>query len=323
MNKFFPVLKILTKDQKKNFLLLVLLMTVALFLEIAGIGMFIPLMYALIDNVDKIRNNFLFEIVFSKEDSVEKIFLISATTLCGFLILKNLYMMIFHYFEGKFIHDARETTSARLFKKFINNDYTFFVNQHTSKMLTRIKSDLDLLTGALTSSSIIFTEVVMAGGISIVIFLYSPTSFLIVSTILIIFSLIYFLIVTKKISELRKFRQKFEESRFKNLQEAFGGIKEIKIFRKGKFFLNNYLLSSKKISKIFVVYFMIQRFAKIYFELILIFGLLLLLFYFQYEDLLNSKDFFTTISVFLFAALRLIPSLSKIILAFNSISFQK
>ena len=323
MNKFFPVLKILTKDQKKNFLLLVLLMTVALFLEIAGIGMFIPLMYALIDNVDKIRNNFLFEIVFSKEDSVEKIFLISATTLCGFLILKNLYMMIFHYFEGKFIHDARETTSARLFKKFINNDYTFFVNQHTSKMLTRIKSDLDLLTGALTSSSIIFTEVVMAGGISIVIFLYSPTSFLIVSTILIIFSLIYFLIVTKKISELRKFRQKFEESRFKNLQEAFGGIKEIKIFRKGKFFLNNYLLSSKKISKIFVVYFMIQRFAKIYFELILIFGLLLLLFYFQYEDLLNSKDFFTTISVFLFAALRLIPSLSKIILAFNSIKFSK
>ena len=55
-------------------------------------------------------------------------------------------MIIFHYFEGKFIHDARETTSARLFKKFINNDYSFFVDKHTSKMLTRIKSDLDLLT---------------------------------------------------------------------------------------------------------------------------------------------------------------------------------
>ncbi len=323
MNKFFPVLKILTKKQKKNFALLILLMTIALGLEVAGIGMFIPLMYALIDNVDKIRDNFLFEIIFEKNESVEKIFLISATALCGFLILKNLYMIIFHYFEGKFIHDARETTSARLFKKFINNDYSFFVDKHTSKMLTRIKSDLDLLTGALTSLSIIFTEIVMATGISVVIFLYSPSTFLIVASILIFFSLLYFLLVTKKISELRKFRQKFEESRFKNLQEAFGGIKEIKIFKKGKFFLENYLLSSKQISKIFVIYFIIQRFAKIYFEIILIFGLLILLFYFNYENLLNSKDFFTTISIFLFAALRLIPSLSKIILAFNSIKFSK
>ena len=49
MNKFFPVLKILTKKQKKNFALLILLMTIALGLEVAGIGMFIPLMYALID----------------------------------------------------------------------------------------------------------------------------------------------------------------------------------------------------------------------------------------------------------------------------------
>ena len=187
MNKFFPVLKILTKKQKKNFALLILLMTIALGLEVAGIGMFIPLMYALIDNVDKIRDNFLFEIIFEKNESVEKIFLISATALCGFLILKNLYMIIFHYFEGKFIHDARETTSARLFKKFINNDYSFFVDKHTSKMLTRIKSDLDLLTGALTSLSIIFTEIVMATGISVVIFLYSPSTFLIVASILIFF----------------------------------------------------------------------------------------------------------------------------------------
>ena len=49
-------------------------MTIALGLEVAGIGMFIPLMYALIDNVDKIRDNFLFEIIFEKNESVEKFF---------------------------------------------------------------------------------------------------------------------------------------------------------------------------------------------------------------------------------------------------------
>jgi ABC-type multidrug transport system fused ATPase/permease subunit len=323
MSKLIPVFKILSSKQKKNFFILIFLTFITLCLEIGGIGMFIPLMYSLIDNVDQIRNNFFFKIFFDEKDDVNKIFLISAFTMCGFLIIKNFYLMVFHYFEGRFIHGARETISHRLFKKFIENEYNFFIQKHTSKMLTRIKSDLDLLTGALTSTSIIFTEIVMIVGISLIIFFYDPKSFLIVSSTLIFFTLIYFLLVTKKIASLREFRQKFEEGRFKNLQEAFGGIKEIKIFKKENFFLNNYLFFSKSISKIFVIYFIIQRFAKIYFELVLVIGLVFLLIYFKSESSIQSKDFFASISVFLFAALRLIPSLSRLILAFNSIKFSK
>lgn len=323
MSKLIPVFKILSSKQKKNFFILIFLTFITLCLEVGGIGMFIPLMYSLIDNVDQIRNNFFFKIFFDEKDDVDKIFLISAFTMCGFLIIKNFYLMAFHYFEGRFIHGARETISHRLFKKFIENEYNFFIQKHTSKMLTRIKSDLDLLTGALTSASIIFTEIVMILGISLIIFFYDPKSFLIVSSTLTFFAFIYFLLVTKKIASLREFRQKFEEGRFKNLQEAFGGIKEIKIFKKEKFFLNNYLFFSKGISKIFVIYFIIQRFAKIYFELVLIIGLVFLLIYFKSESSIQSKDFFASISVFLFAALRLIPSLSRLILAFNSIKFSK
>ncbi len=323
MSKLIPVFKVLDKKQKKNFSILIFLTLITLCLEAGGIGMFIPLMYSLIDNVDQIRENFFFKIIFDKEDDLDHIFNISAFTLCSFLILKNFYLMAFHYFEGRFIHGARESISHRLFKRFIENEYNFFIQKHTSKMLTRIKSDLDLLTGALTSTSIIFTETVMVIGISSLIFFYDPKSFLIVSSLLLFFALIYFLLVTKKIAHLREFRQKFEEGRFKNLQEAFGGIKEIKIFEKEKFFLNNYLFFSKNISKIFIIYFIIQRFAKIYFELILIVGLLLLLIFFKSENSIQSKDFFASISVFLFAALRLIPSLSRLILAFNSIKFSK
>ena len=101
-----------------------------------------------------------------------------------------------------------KSISHRLFKKFIENEYNFFIQKHTSKMLTRIKSDLDLLTGALTSTSIIFQETVMILGISTIIFFYNPQSFLIVCSILIFF-FVYFLLVTKKIASLREFRQKF------------------------------------------------------------------------------------------------------------------
>ena len=323
MNKLIPVIKVLSSKQKKNFSILIFLTLITLCLEAGGIGMFIPLMYSLIDNVDQIKDNFFFKFFFDENDSVDEIFTLSAFTLCGFLIIKNFYLMAFHYFEGRFIHGARESISHKLFKKFIENEYNFFIQKHTSKMLTRIKSDLDLLTAALTSTSTIFTEIVMILGISSIIFLYDSKSFLIVSSLLIFFASIYFLLVTKKIASLREFRQKFEEGRFKNLQEAFGGIKEIKIFKKEKFFLNNYLFFSKNISKIFIIYFIIQRFAKIYFELVLIVGLVLLLLFFKSENSIQSKDFFASISVFLFAALRLIPSLSRLILAFNSIKFSK
>tara|TARA_B100000575_G_scaffold280780_1_gene270686 strand:+ start:515 stop:2236 length:1722 start_codon:yes stop_codon:yes gene_type:complete len=323
MIKIIPVLKVLSPKQKRNFSFLIFLTLVTLCLEAGSIGMFIPLMYSLIDNVDQIRNNYFFLFFFDENYSSEQIFNLSAFILCGFLILKNFYLMVFYYFEGRFVHGARESISHSLFKKFIENDYNFFIQKHSSKMLTRIKSDLELLTTALTSTIVLCSEVVMIVGIGSIIFYYNPKSFIIVSSLLSFFSFIYFLVVSKRIESLREMRQKFEEGRFKNLQEAFGGIKEIKIFQKEKFFLKNYLFFSNYISKIFVVYFVIKKFAKIYFELILVFGIVFLLVFFKSDNIIQSKDFFVSISIFLFAALRLIPSLSRLILSYNSIRFSK
>ena len=70
MSKFIPVFKILSSRQKKNFFILIFLTLITLCLEAGGIGMFIPLMYSLIDNVDQIRNNFFFKIFFNENDGV-------------------------------------------------------------------------------------------------------------------------------------------------------------------------------------------------------------------------------------------------------------
>ena len=64
MNKLIPVFKILSPKQKKKFLILIFLTLVTLCLEVGGIGMFIPLMYSLIDNLDQIKDNFFFSIFF-------------------------------------------------------------------------------------------------------------------------------------------------------------------------------------------------------------------------------------------------------------------
>ena len=108
--------------------------------------------------------------------------------------------------------------SHRLFKRFIENEYNFFIQKHTSKMLTRIKSDLDLLTGALTSTYNFYRDC-NGNWYQLFDFFLRSKSFLIVSSLLLFFALIYFLLVN---AHLREFRQKFEEGRFKNLQEAFG-----------------------------------------------------------------------------------------------------
>ena len=71
------------------------------------------------------NKKYFFKIFFNENDGVEKFF-ISAFTLCSFLVIKNFYLMAFHYFEGRFIHGARDL-SHRLFKKFIENEYNFFI----------------------------------------------------------------------------------------------------------------------------------------------------------------------------------------------------
>ena len=56
--------------------------------------------------------------------------------------------MAFHYFS-RFIHGARESISIDYLKDLLKMSI-IFLSKSIPKMLTRIKSDLDLLTGALT-----------------------------------------------------------------------------------------------------------------------------------------------------------------------------
>ena len=86
----------------------------------------------------------------------------------------------------------------------------------------------------------LISESLIVVGISLALFFYNSFAFFIIIVTLSILSILYYLIVQKKLGKLSKIRMENETLRIKRLQEGFGGIKEIKVFNLEKFFLEKY-----------------------------------------------------------------------------------
>jgi ABC-type multidrug transport system fused ATPase/permease subunit len=106
-------------------------------------------------------------------------------------------------------------------------------------------------------------------------------------------------------------RQYNEFLRLKNLQEIFGAIKEIKLYKKNFFFLNKYNNISFRLSKIYTQVHLFGRIPKIYFETIVII-LLFLMLSFAITDKKSTIDIIASIAIFFAAAIRILPSINKI-----------
>ena len=97
-------------------------------------------------------------------------------------------------------------------------------------MVERIKTDIAHCMNCLNSYTTIISELFIVIGISIFLFFIEPFGFLIILSATMIASLIYYVVISKKIKKIGLQRLNSDEDRTKRLLEGFGGIREIKAF---------------------------------------------------------------------------------------------
>ena len=120
--------KIITKDQFKKLKLLTVMMILCALFETFSIGALIPLinyltnadlMLGVNDNIVKISTFF----GLSEYKPINLILLSIALV----YLLKNFYLVVFHWIDTKFAFVVRTTVSIRLFKEYLNKPYIFHV----------------------------------------------------------------------------------------------------------------------------------------------------------------------------------------------------
>ena len=315
------IIKILDTNQKNFFKYLIFLMLIAMILETVGIASLIPLINIFSDG--NLLSNYNIEIYLkSLNIDIKDNINIFIVFILFFFILKNIFLVFFYYLDSKFIYKVRFDLGVTLFEKYLYRDYLFYVRNNSAKLKEKIIGQTSLFGGALAGLSQIICEGLIIFGLLLFLFLIKPQETFIILVTGVFLSSSFYLMLRSKVYKLGQKRILFNTSLIKSMTEGFDAIKDIMIFKSQKEFINNLKEDSQNLANVGYKMSFINRLPKIWFEITLIILLTVLIFIVG-EKNEDYGSIIATVGIFLITSLRILPSASKILQAFQQIKFSE
>ncbi len=285
--------------------------------EIIAISSILPLLDLLINKNGVFIggvNNFLSKFIDIDQSNIIRFLYI----LIFIFIVKFLINFFTIYFYQKIIFDLRVYLSKKKLEEYLSQDYQFFINTNSSILLRNVSQEIPrIILGVIGMLLLLFSELVLISFIvTLLLFVDFKSAIFIFSSLIIIGSL-YMLISKNYINKLAELRINHEGKNIKNLKEIFENIKLLIIYNKKDFFYKKFHQNNEISSKSHMRFNVAAQTPRLFYEFILIVILLIFCIFFSS----NLQSLIYVIAIFVAAAVRLIPSISKLLSAFQNIRF--
>jgi len=313
---------ILPPKDKFKVILLIIFMLIAGLLEVISIGLLSGFV-AGVANPDLILNNqYISQILsFLNIHSERQILIFGTISLILIFLIKNIYFIIYKYFQARFIYNRYRSISSRLFKIYMSVPYSFHLNRNSANLIRNVSIESkSMATNVMLPILQIATEIIMA--ISIIILL------LIVQPLVTLFTLItlgvvsyFFLKGTKK--TMNKHGKKALEERekiIKTVNEGIGGFKEVTLTSRKPWFIKKFEKSMLNLSKAEIFQQTTKQSVSPIIETIAIAGMFLIAFILLKQG--HSLAALSSIlALFALSIRRLLPAVNNVIANYNSLRY--
>ncbi len=300
------------------FLLFIILLT--MLMETLSIGMFLPLITSVLSPEKLERLNIIQGIYNYELFSEISIELLVVSFFLIVFILRFIILIFCNWYNADFEYKIRNFITRKLYSNYIFAPYEKFYKFNSAILVKNINNEVAVYSAAIGAFITLINEIFVFSGIFLLLIYFQPKATVIIFLIL---SLIAFLInkfTKKQLNIWGKNSQKYEGQRTKHFFQTFNAIKEIKIFNKENFFLeqsqkfNDYFFDSNK-KEIFV-----RTLPRILLELTLILGLSLFLI-FIISKKSNFQELLPSIVLFGAAGYRMLPSINRILTSLQKLRF--
>lgn len=313
------IIKLLDQKQTFIFLLFFLLSIISMLLETISIGLLIPFISTIISDVESTRFLKLYNFLEFNKKSKEEILFSIAIIILIIQTIKSIFLTYYSFLEQKFLTTIRAEISNKLFKIYLNKPIDYYLNNNSSQFIRNIQ-DSDVIRMLLRNIIQLIKELILFLGLSLFVIIFEPTGSGLVVVGLIMIGYIFTKYINKKAKIWGKIRQRNAGLSIKINNEAFKLIKEIKIYKKFKFFLQRFYKSNSNIRYSEFRQNFFNSLPRLWLEWLLILTFSILVFYFI---LINRSAEEILVSLVIFAAvgIKLIPSLSKLINSIQILSY--
>ena len=311
--------QILSYKEKKSFVYLILMLSIVALSEAISIGSLIPLIKIVLDSqyIDTFKEIINMEFIYKIPNDKFSIFII--TTVFLFFSIKYVFYIIFYFALHKFSFSLRYRLQKITFETYLNKDLKFYKDNNTSFLLRNLTTEIDQFTTAISSYLIIISEVLVIFGLTLMVIFFQSTKAIVVLICLTLFTIICFKIIKNRSSKLVIERKLNIGNQLKIINDAFGLIIDVILFKKQNFFMDKFKNFAKKTNSSMFRHNFYKSLPKVIFEWVFLAIIIFMLLY-----LIDNENFSESVAnvTFLTAIIfKLIPSFNKIFVSYQDIRF--
>lgn len=307
------------KERRKALVLFALLLFGAAF-EALGIGLVMPFI-ALVANPAEIATMPLAGPLFAALGITEgsQVVITAGLLLLLVFIVKNLYLGLMYFLKYRFLFANQVHLSRRLFKAYLHSPYAYHLDKNTAQQLRNVNDEVRMSFGhviiPLFTLAVEFSVVAVLG---LMLLLVEPVVAPVAMASFGLLSYSFYRVVRKKSAYYGEEQQHHGGLMIQWVQQGLGGIKESKLAGCEDYFLDHYQVSSARYARSMRFHRFIKELPRTVIETFGLGGMILVvvLLVARGQDM---EAILPVLGLFAVAAVRLLPSMTRIIAAVTSI----
>ena len=309
-----------SKEYRRGFVFLILGLFFGMILEVIGLGIPLPVLNILLDQEKLLSYDFF--------DKFVKIFDLSYRSVQNFLLLglmvfyffRSLFLIGLVYYKNRFLANLTFSTGNKMIFNYLNVDYNFHMKNSSSKLIKNFQVELHLFMEFIHSFLTLITEFTIALSIVLTLIFIEPKATFFTIIIIFFFAFFFLYVIRNPISKWGNEREQIDNNIAKLLSESIVSIRELKIFQKENFYFQRFKKSNYTKASITKNQKTLSQIPRYYFEFVAVLGLLIFIIALTLDGN-EIKGILIKISIFLVGIFRILPSLNRIIGAYQKLNF--
>jgi ATP-binding cassette, subfamily B, bacterial PglK len=313
--------KILNRKQKKRLFILIVMMTVGMVLETLSIGMILPALVVVTDTNESSNYPVINTVsAFMGWDNMyERIFGVM-TIIVIVYIIKVIFLIALAWKQAGYVQGLKAEVSQKLISTYIFQPYVFHLRRNSALLVRNLTAETKQFSGALTNLFILISEIFVIIGVTLLLLVIEPLGTFITAMSLFFVGGVYSYFTRDLSKDWGKRRQHHEGKVIKQIQEGLGGIKDTILLGCEKNFLSQYSVHNLGSARVGQYQNILNAMPRLLLELLMIVTLTVLIVSMLKQGKL-AKELLPVVGVFVLAAVRLMPSINRILVSIQGLRF--
>jgi ABC-type multidrug transport system fused ATPase/permease subunit len=246
------LLNLLNNHEKRQLVFVFVLMFIGSIFEALSLGMVVPVISLLSTPRSKIDNTFV-QNVFDGVSDNGFVFIVMAIMVIVFL-LKTLFLVWKVWIQKGFSNKLAARISSDLYKGYLRQPYEYFLAKNSSTLIRNSTSGTTLTDGVIDPLLFLVSEGLVTISLFFFLMYLEPVGTLFTLIVFVLGAWSYRKPTARRIEKWGESDNDYKAKLIQQVHQGFGGIKDVKMLRREKYFadlFNGYLLKSSSISKQF------------------------------------------------------------------------